>query len=49
MKKPIEEKPGNSLGRFDKAVKQMFSVPKKEIDKREAEHQLTKKTAQKRD
>jgi len=40
--------PGNSFGRFQKAVKQMLSVPKSEIDKREAEYQRTKKTAKKR-
>lgn len=40
--KTYEEKPGNSFGRFEKAVKQMLSVPKAEIDKREAEYQRTK-------
>lgn len=43
------EKPGDSFGRFQKAVKKMLSVPKEEIDKREAEYQRTKKTAKKRD
>jgi hypothetical protein len=42
------EKPGNSFGRFQKAVKKMLSVPKEEIDKRETEYQRTKKTAKKR-
>jgi len=31
------EKPGDSFGRFEKAAKKMPSVPKVEIDKREAE------------
>lgn len=48
-KKIYVEKPGNSFGRFEKAVKKMLSVPKEEIDKREAEYQRTKKTAKKRD
>ncbi len=47
-KKLFVEKPGNSFGRFQKAMKQLLSVPKKEIDKREAEYQRTKKTAKKR-
>jgi hypothetical protein len=47
-KKIYVEKPGNSFGRFQKAVKKMLSVPKEEIDRREAEYQRTKKTAKKR-
>ena len=47
-RKVYVEKPGNSFGRFQKAVKKMLSVPKEEIDKREAEYQRTKKTAKKR-
>ena len=46
-KQVFEERPGNSFGRFEKAVKKMLSVPKEEIDKREAEYQRTKKTAKK--
>jgi hypothetical protein len=46
-KKIYIEKPGNSFGRFQKAVKKMLSVPKEEIDRREAEYQRTKKTAKK--
>ncbi len=38
-KKTFEEKPGNSFGRFEKAVKRMLAVPKEEIDKREGEYQ----------
>jgi hypothetical protein len=45
--KTYEEKPGDSFGRFEKAVKQILAVPKKELDKREAEYQRTKKTAKK--
>lgn len=47
-KRVYVEKPGNSFGRFQKAVKKMLSVPKEEIDRREAEYQRTKKTATKR-
>ena len=47
-RKVYVEKPGDSFGRFQKAVKKMLSVPKAEIDKREAEYQRTKKTAKKR-
>lgn len=47
--KIFEDKPGKSnFSRFEKAVKQILAVPKKEIDKREAEYQRTKKTAKKR-
>jgi len=45
--KTYEEKLGNSFGRFQKAVKKMLSVPKEEIDRREAEYQKTKKAAKK--
>jgi len=45
--KTFVEKPGNSYGRFEKALKQILSVPKAEIEKREAEYQRTKKTAKK--
>jgi hypothetical protein len=35
----LEDKPGSiNFRRFEKAVKKMLSVPKKEIDKREAEY-----------
>jgi hypothetical protein len=46
-KKTFEQKPGDSFGRFQKAVKKMLSVPKEEIAKREAEYQRTKETAKK--
>jgi hypothetical protein len=48
MKKTFEEKPGNSFSRFEKFVKKIINVPKKEIDDREAEYQRTKKTGKKR-
>ena len=44
----LPDLPGNSFGRFEKAVKRMLAIPKEEIDKREAEYQRTKKTARKR-
>lgn len=47
-RKVFEQKPGDSFGRFQKAVKKILSVPKEEIDKREAEYQQTRKTAKKR-
>ena len=47
MKKPYEDKPGNSFERFEKAVKKILSTPKEEIDKREAEYQKTRKAAKK--
>jgi hypothetical protein len=46
-KKTFEEKPGDSLGRFREAVKQILTVPKKEIERREIAYQQTKKTTQK--
>ena len=45
-KKTFEDRPGlKNFSRFEKAVKKILSVPKEEIDKREAEYQRTKKTA----
>lgn len=46
--KTFVEKPGNSFSRFERFAKKILSVPKAEIDKREAEYQRTKKTAKKR-
>jgi hypothetical protein len=46
--KIFEESPGNSFGRFEKAVKKMLGLPKTERDKREAEYQRTRKNARKR-
>jgi len=48
-RKTFVEKSGDSYGRFEKALKQILAVPKKEIDRREAEYQRTKKTAKKED
>ena len=47
MKKTFEQKPGDAFKRFEKFVKKIVNVPKKEIDEREAEYQRTKKTAKK--
>lgn len=47
-KKTFEDRPGiENFSRFEKFVKEVINVPKKEIDKREAEYQRTKKTAKK--
>jgi hypothetical protein len=46
--KTFVEKPGDSFGRFQRAVKKILSVPKEEIDRREAEYQKTRKAAKKR-
>jgi len=46
-RKVFEEKPGDSFGRFEKFVKKVMAVPKKEIDKREAEYQRARKAAKK--
>jgi hypothetical protein len=48
-RKEFVEKPGNSYDRFEKALKQILTVPKEEIQRREAEYQRTKKTAKKQD
>ena len=45
MKKSFEEKSGNSFARFEKFAKKILNVPKKEIDKREAEYQKARKAA----
>lgn len=41
-------KPSEEYARFEKLAKQLISVPKSELDKREAEYQRQKKTAKKR-
>ena len=46
-KQIFEERPGQSFNRFEKFVKKILSVPKKEIDEREAEYQRAKRTAKK--
>jgi hypothetical protein len=48
MKKPKPSKPSEEYARFENLAKQLISVPKSEIDKREAEYQRVKKSAKKR-
>jgi hypothetical protein len=49
MKKPKTDKPpSEEYQNFEKLAKQLISVPKSEIDKREAEYQRAKKHAKKR-
>lgn len=49
MKKPrTTSEPSDEYARFEKLAKQLISVPKSEIDKREAEYQKHKKTKKKR-
>lgn len=49
MKKSKTDKPpSEEYANFEKLAKQLISVPKSEIDKREAEYQKAKKAAKKR-
>jgi len=48
MKKSKSVKPSEEYERFEKLAKQLISVPKSEIDKREAEYQRQKKSQKKR-
>jgi hypothetical protein len=49
MRKKAAKSPSEEYARFEKLAKQLISVPKSEIDKREAEYQRErKKTAKKR-
>lgn len=49
MKKAKTNKPlSEEYSRFEKLAKQLISVPKSEIDKREAEYQKHKKAAKKK-
>ena len=48
MKKAKSNQPSEEYQRFEKLAKQLISVPKSEIDKREAEYQKQKKTAKKK-
>ncbi len=48
MSKPKADKPSQEYANFEKLAKQLISVPKSEIDKREAEYQRHKKTTKKR-
>jgi hypothetical protein len=45
-KKP--SKPSEEYSNFEKLAKQLISVPKSEIDKREAEYQRQKKSGKKK-
>jgi hypothetical protein len=48
MKRVKSSEPSEEYRRFEKLAKQLISVPKSEIEKREAEYQRTKKTGKKR-
>ena len=49
MKKSKQAKPpSEEYANFEKLAKQLISVPKSELDKREAEYQRTKKASKKR-
>jgi hypothetical protein len=49
MKKSKTDKaPSEEYSRFEKLAKQLISVPKSEIDKREAEYQRHKKASKKK-
>jgi len=48
MAKAKADKPSEEYARFEKLAKQLISVPKSEIDKREAEYQRQKKAGKKR-
>ena len=48
MKKKTSKPPSEEYSRFENLAKQLISVPKSEIDKREAEYQKQKKAAKKR-
>ena len=47
MKKP-KSKPSEEYQSFEKLAKQLISVPKSELDKREAEYQRQKKAGKKK-
>ena len=48
MKKHSKSKPSEEYQNFAKLAKQLISVPKSEIDKREAEYQKQKKAGKKK-
>ena len=48
MKKAKSNLPSEEYQNFEKLANQLISVPKSEIDKREAEYQKHKKTAKKK-
>lgn len=47
IKKPKSDKPSEEYENFEKLAKQLISVPKSEIDKREAEYQKHKRRRRK--
>jgi hypothetical protein len=47
MKKKLNKPPSDEYSRFEKLARQLISVPKSEIDKRQAEYEK-KKVAKKR-
>jgi hypothetical protein len=47
-KSKTDTPPSEEYSNFEKLAKQLISVPKSEIDKREAEYQRQKKAAKKR-
>ena len=48
MKKPKSQTSSEEYARFEKLAKQLISVPKSEIEKREAEYQRAKKSTKKK-
>jgi len=48
MKRPKADQPSEEYANFEKLAKQLISVPKSEIDKREAEYQKHKKATKKK-
>lgn len=48
MKKSKTDKPSEEYQNFERLAKQLISVPKSEIDKREAEYQRAKKSVKKK-
>ena len=49
MKKQSKAKPSEEYANFEKLAKELFKVPKAEIDKREAKYQHAKKAAKKQE
>jgi hypothetical protein len=48
MKKAKSDKPSEEYSNFERLAKRLISVPKSEIDKREAEYQKQKKAGKKK-
>ena len=48
MKRKTSKPPSEEYARFEKLAKQLISVPKGEINKREAEYQRQKKAGKKK-